>query len=104
MEAAGRETPEARAPIALVPLGERAEAAALGLAGELRSLDFAVDLGFSGNMKSRMKRANKIAAKVAVILGDDELDQNVATLKNLSSGEQSAIGLDRIADALEAYR
>jgi histidyl-tRNA synthetase len=99
-----RETPEARVPIALVPLGERAEAAALRLAGELRSLDSAVDLGFSGNMKSRMKRANKIAAKVAVILGDDELDQNVATLKNLSSGEQSAIGLDRIADALEAYR
>ncbi|MDQ7251227.1 histidine--tRNA ligase [Dongia sedimenti] len=99
-----RETPEARVPIALVPLGERAEATALRLAGELRSLDFVVDLGFSGNMKSRMKRANKIAAKVAVILGDNELDQNVATLKNLSSGEQSAIGLDRIADALEAFR
>ena len=99
-----QETPEARAPIALVPMGERAEAAALKIAGELRRLDFAVDLGFSGNMKSRMKRANKIAAKVAVILGDNELDQNVATLKNLTSGEQSAIGLDRLADALESYR
>jgi histidyl-tRNA synthetase len=87
-----------------VPIGERAEAAALKIAGELRRLDFAVDLGFSGNMKSRMKRANKIAAKVAVILGDNELDQNTATLKNLSSGEQSAIGLDRLADALESYR
>ena len=99
-----QETPEARAPIALVPMGERAEAAALKIAGELRRLDFAVDLGFSGNMKSRMKRANKIAAKVAVIIGDNELDQNVATLKNLTSGEQSAIGLDRLADALESYR
>jgi histidyl-tRNA synthetase len=99
-----QETPEARAPIALVPMGERAEAAALKIAGELRRLDFAVDLGFSGNMKSRMKRANKIEAKVAVILGDNELDQNVATLKNLTSGEQSAIGLDRLADALESYR
>jgi histidyl-tRNA synthetase len=99
-----QETPAARAPIALVPMGERAEAAALKIAGELRRLDFAVDLGFSGNMKSRMKRANKIAAKVAVILGDNELDQNTATLKNLSSGEQSAIGLDRLADALESYR
>jgi histidyl-tRNA synthetase len=99
-----QETPEARAPIALVPMGERAEAAALKIAGELRRLDFAVDLGFSGNMKSRMKRANKIAAKVAVILGDNELDQNVATLKNLTSGEQSAIGLDSLADALEPYR
>jgi len=51
-----------------------------------------------------MKRADKLGAKVAVILGDNELDKNVATLKNLSSGEQSAIGLDRIADALEPYR
>jgi histidyl-tRNA synthetase len=99
-----QETPEARAPIALVPMGERAEAAALKIAGELRRLDFAVDLGFSGNMKSRMKRANKIAARVAVILGDNELDQNVATVKNLTSGEQSAIGLDSLADALESYR
>ena len=99
-----QETPAGRAPIALVPMGERAEAAALKIAGELRRLDFAVDLGFSGNMKSRMKRANKIAASVAVILGDNELDQNVATVKNLTSGEQSAIGLDRLADALESYR
>jgi histidyl-tRNA synthetase len=99
-----QETPEARAPIALVPMGERAEAAALKIAGALRRLDFAVDLGFSGNMKSRMKRANKIAAKVAVILGDNELDQNVATLKDLSSGEQRAVGLDGLADALESYR
>jgi histidyl-tRNA synthetase len=99
-----RETPEARAPIALVPLGERAEAAALKMAGELRRLNFAVDLGFSGNMSRRMKRADKIGAKVAVILGDNELDRKIATVKNLSSGEQSAIGLDRIADALEPYR
>jgi histidyl-tRNA synthetase len=99
-----QETPEARKPIALVPLGARAETAVLKMAGELRRLDFAVDLGFSGSMKSRMKRADKIGAKVAVILGDNELDQNVATLKNLTSGEQSAIGLDQLADALEPYR
>jgi histidyl-tRNA synthetase len=39
-----------------------------------------------------------------VILGENELDQKIATVKNLSSGEQSAIGLDSIADALESYR
>src|SRR5262249_40680267 len=40
-----RESPEARCPIALVPLGERAERAALALASELRRRDVAVDLG-----------------------------------------------------------
>jgi histidyl-tRNA synthetase len=99
-----QETPAARRPIALVPLGERAERAALKLAGELRRLDFVVDLGFSGNMKSRMKRANKIDAGVAVILGDNELDQGIANLKNLTSGEQQPVALGEISVALEAYR
>jgi histidyl-tRNA synthetase len=99
-----KETPAARRPIALVPMGERAEREALKIAGELRCRDLAVDLGFSGSMKSRMKRANKIDAGVAVILGDNELDQRQATVKNLGSGEQTSVALDKLADALEAYR
>ena len=99
-----KEAPAARRPIALVPLGERAEKAALKIAGDLRRADFAVDLGFGGSMKARMKRANKVDAGVAVILGDNELDGNKATVKNLGSGEQSSVALDKLADALEAYR
>jgi len=99
-----QETPAARAPIALVPLGERAEQVVLKLAGELRRQDFAVDLGFSGSMKSRMKRADKIGAKVAVILGDDELDKKAATLKDLTTGAQQPVGLDRLAEALLPYK
>jgi histidyl-tRNA synthetase len=99
-----KETPATRAPIALVPLGERAEQAALKMAGDLRRQDFAVDLGFSGNMSRRMKRADKIGAKVAVILGENELDKSSATLKNLATGEQRSVELDHLAEALEAYR
>jgi histidyl-tRNA synthetase len=99
-----KEEPAARRPIALVPLGERAEKAALQLAGELRRLDFAVDLGFGGSMKARMKRADKVDATVAVILGDNELDQRQATVKDLGTGTQTAVALDRLAEALEAYR
>jgi histidyl-tRNA synthetase len=99
-----KEQPAARRPIALVPLGERAEREALKLAGDLRRSDFAVDLGFSGSMKARMKRANKIDAGVAVILGDNELDQRQATVRDLGSGEQTSVALDKLAEALEAYR
>jgi histidyl-tRNA synthetase len=98
------ETPAARNPVALVPLGERAEKAALKLAGDLRRQDFAVDLGFSGNMSRRMKRADKIGAKVAVILGDNELDKGTATLKDLATGEQRPVELEGLAEALKAYR
>lgn len=98
------ETPPAPRPIAIVPLGEAAERKATILAGQLRQKDFIVDLGFSGNMGKRMKRANKIDAVAAVILGDDELARGEAALKLLDSGEQKTVRLDELEAALAAYR
>src|SRR5262249_522795 len=59
-------------PIAIVPVGDAAEAPALKFAEELRGAGFAVDLGYSGNVGRRMKRANKVGARVALLLGEDE--------------------------------
>ena len=55
-------------------------------------------------MKQRMKRANNINASVAVILGDDELAQCSATLRDLDSGEQELVALDDLRDRLEQFR
>ncbi len=98
------ETPPAPRPVAIVPLGEAAERQATILAGQLRRKDFVVDLGFSGNMGKRMKRANKINAVAAVILGGDELARGEASLKLLDSGEQKTVRLDELEAALAAYR
>ncbi len=99
-----QETPPAPRPIAIVPLGEAAERRAAEIAGELRRKDFLVDLGFSGNMGKRMKRANKIEAAVAIILGDDELARGEAGLKILDTGEQKTVNLNELEAALAAYR
>ncbi|WP_374377358.1 histidine--tRNA ligase [Dongia sp.] len=99
-----KETPPAARPIAIVPLGEAAERKAAQLAGDLRRQDFLVDLGYSGNMGKRMKRANKIEAVVAVILGDDELAKGEAALKVLDTGEQKTVRLNELEAALAAYR
>src|SRR6185437_8290087 len=53
------EPPAAPRPIALVPIGRQAEEAALRLTQELRRAGFTVDLGYSGNIGKRMKRADK---------------------------------------------
>ena len=99
-----KETPAAARPIAIVPLGEAAERKASQLAGELRAKDFLVDLGYSGNMGKRMKRANKIEAVAAVILGDDELAKGEVSLKLLDTGEQKTVRLTDLEAALAAYR
>ncbi|MET4807605.1 histidyl-tRNA synthetase [Limibacillus sp. MBR-115] len=91
-------------PIAVIPLGSEAEAKALVLSDRLRRSGLQVDLGYSGNMKKRMKRANKIQARAAVILGEDELAQSAAAVRDLDSGEQQLVSLDKLADHLARFR
>jgi histidyl-tRNA synthetase len=49
-----------------------------------------------------MKRANTVNASHAVILGDDELARNEATVRDLDSGEQQAVSLDTLVSMLGA--
>jgi histidyl-tRNA synthetase len=89
-----------RPDIVLVPLGERAEAAAQRILVGLRREGIAADMAYRGNLKKRMGRANASGATYALILGDTELESGQAQLKNLESGEQRAVSLDLIAEAL----
>jgi histidyl-tRNA synthetase len=89
-----------RPSVVVVPLGERAELAAEGILAGLRRDGVAADMAYRGNMKKRMSRANASGAKYALIIGDDELDRGEAQLKDLASGDQRAVSLDRLADAI----
>ncbi len=88
--------------VALVPIGAAGEAKALVLAHELRGLGVRVDLAASGNISKRMKRADKIGARAAVLLGDDELKKGVGVVRDLASGAQREIALADLARALAA--
>ncbi len=91
-------------PIAVIPIGEAAMNEALMLTQRLRRKGFAVELGYSGNLGKRMKRANKANARAAVILGEDEMARNAGTVRDMDSGEQVEVSLDRLEDTLSAYR
>lgn len=96
------EPPAPPRPVALVPIGEAAAARLLVLAEQLRDAGLVVELGYSGNLQRRMRRADRIGARAAVLLGDDELARGVATLRDLDSGEQSEVALDALAPRLGA--
>ena len=87
------EPPPPARPVAIVPVGAQGEALALTIAETLRGQGFAVDLGYSGNLSRRMRRANRINARVALLLGDDEVAKNVVTLRDFDSGEQIELPL-----------
>jgi histidyl-tRNA synthetase len=98
------ETPAARRPVALVPVGPTAEAKMGALAEGLRSAGIRVDLAYSGNMSRRMKRANKIGAAASVLLGDDELARGVAAVRNMDTGQQDEVALTSLEEYLAQYR
>jgi histidyl-tRNA synthetase len=82
-------------------MGAAAEIKALGIARELRKQGIAVEQEYRGNMKRRMQRANKLNARAAIIIGDDELAKGVAQLKDFDSQEQREVALDQLAQALK---
>ena len=87
------------AQVAVVPRGARAREAAVTQAARLRKTGLRVDIDHrAGSMKSQMKRADKLGAEVVLILGDDELDRGVITLRRMADSEQESVTLD----ALEA--
>ncbi len=98
------DAPESPRPIAVVPVGGDSESAALNLAQELRRDGFTVDIGYGGNLSKRMKRANKLRARLAVILGEDELRAGTVTVRDLDTGEQEEVALRGLRDHLARWR
>jgi histidyl-tRNA synthetase len=93
--------PERERPnVVIVPLGTRAEAEAQAILAGLRREGVAADMGYRGNMKKRLGRANDAEASFALIIGDDELDRGEAQLKCLATGEQRAVSLDLLVEAI----
>jgi histidyl-tRNA synthetase len=96
--------PQAPRPIAVVPAGEAQESMALELTQKLRHQGFSVELGYTGNLRKRLKRADRVNARAAVILGEDEAAKASATLRDLDSGEQETVALNALGERLAQLR
>ena len=85
----------------MVALGETAGREAFLLLQTLRSegLRVGMELGYR-SMKAQMRLANRACARQVVIVADRELEAEVATVKDMNTGEQLTIPLAQLADNL----
>ncbi|MCU7836284.1 MAG: histidine--tRNA ligase [gamma proteobacterium symbiont of Taylorina sp.] len=78
--------------IVMLMMGERAQNAGFALTeqirNEVRNIRVYTICG-AGSFKSQMKKADKSQAKIAIILGDDELDNDVVTIKYLRADKDN---------------
>lgn len=82
--------------VAVIPMGEAAANACQGIVAKLRRAGVYADMAFKGNMKRRMQKADAAGAKYALILGDDEIAQDIIMVKSLATGEQAPMKLNWI--------
>jgi len=89
----------ARRPLFVAAMGEAARDSALVLLRELRQNGLEAHMEYEGrSIKSQMKRADRLRAVFALILGEDEIAQGVVTVKDMKTGEQVRVPRADIAE------
>ena len=89
------------AEVYIAPLGENAAAKAFVLAEELRRKGIAAETDVCGrSLKAQMKYADKTGVKQVIVIGDNELEQNEAEMKNIRTGDRVKVSLS-IEDIIE---
>lgn len=102
MEAENAAIPEtATADVYIAPMGSAAALKASALCRKLRDEGFIALTDITGRgLKAQMKYADKVGAAFTVVLGDDELENGKAKIKNMKTGEQCEFSLDSICDTV----
>lgn len=84
-------------------VGTEALPAGLRLARELRSNDLRVLAETDGrSLKAQLRTANRIDAGIVVILGENELQNQTALVRNMAGSEQQEVALDQVAGLVKA--
>lgn len=96
--------PSLERPISVIPITKSLTSRALNLAYQLRQNGFNIDFGYDGNLKKRMKRANKVNSYAAILIGEEELSLNNILIRNMDSGEQLEICIDNLEEYLKKNR
>jgi histidyl-tRNA synthetase len=85
----------------LAALGDAARDRAFLLVNRLRLRGLLAEMDYAGKgLKSQMKRADKLRCRYVLVLGDQELEEGEAPLRDMSAGTQQAVKLDAAEETL----
>lgn len=102
MEANGAEFPEEEKPDVFIAfIGDKAKAFGLKLARNLRLEGISVRMdNLARNIKGQFKYADRLNAKYTIVIGEDELDRGIVSLKNMEKSEQKEVRFDELVSEI----
>ncbi|WP_375488159.1 histidine--tRNA ligase [uncultured Mycobacterium sp.] len=98
LQAEGRTVGESRrCDVFGVPLSDQAKLQLAVLAGQLRARGLRVDLAYGDRgLKGAMRAADRSGARIALVVGDRDLDAGTVAVKDLATGDQQAVPVDSV--------
>ncbi|MGP1583613.1 histidine--tRNA ligase [Peptostreptococcus stomatis] len=89
--------------IFVVTIGDKAKLKSFSILKDLRVNHISADKDhLDRSLKAQFKYSNKINAKYTIVIGDDELDKDKATLKNMETGDQKLIKISELVNELRS--
>ena len=89
----------------IIPLGDEAIATSLKISKYLRINGVSSDSDhLKRSMKAQFKYSDKVNAKFTIVLGESEIESGNITLRNMSTGEQTSLGMDEMHKIVEIVK
>lgn len=103
LESSGIEIPEAKdIDVFIAIMGDKAKAFGLKLLRTLRKNNVKAEMDILGrNLKGQFKYADRLNAKYAIVIGDDEIERGEVSIKTMATSEQKNVPIDEIMDQLK---
>jgi len=96
----GDDVPLEATDVIMIVMDKELEAEGFALATTIREAGLSVDIPFSGNISKKLKRADKIGARHAVLLGSQEFNNQEVQVKSMQTGETKTLSLDALVTSL----
>jgi len=98
----GRDMPESKLDVFLAVLDEEYTFQAMQVLENLRNANLRADRDYNGrSMKAQMKFADKLGARIVVLMGKDEIESGSFTIRNMNTREQIEVAAARLIPAIK---
>jgi histidyl-tRNA synthetase len=86
----------------VIPMSENEKDYALGICMDLRLNGFITEIDYNNrNLKNNFKNADRLNTKFVIIIGEEEKNSNIITIKNNSTKEEYKISSEKLIDFLD---
>ena len=86
----------------MISLGDKARSTMIKILNNIRSSGYYVEFdSLRRSLKAQLRESNKLGASITIIIGDQEIEEQCAQIKNLKSGNQESVPFDSIISYIE---